>query len=185
MKTVYLGIGSNKGDRHGNLAGAVRSLGGILTVQRLSSLYETAPMELTDQPWFLNQVIEAGTGLFPLQLLAAIGKVEMAFGRQRTVPKGPRTLDIDILLYANAVIRTPVLQVPHPEFRNRRFVLEPLAELNPDLRDPITRKTVRELLGQVRDQPVRKLAGWYAADSERNSAKRAEHSESATTAGLD
>ena len=158
MKTVYLGLGSNMGDRAAMLQAAMRALESPrLHILRVSPVYETEPMDVPGQHWFLNQVAEAETDLFPLQLLRRIAKVEAQLGRRRLAPKGPRTIDIDILLFGNSVVTTPVLEIPHPRFRSRRFVLAPLAELAPDLRDPVTRKTVRELLGDLRGQAVRKI----------------------------
>jgi 2-amino-4-hydroxy-6-hydroxymethyldihydropteridine diphosphokinase len=158
MKTVYLGLGSNVGDRERNLAAALAQLAGLaLRVLRVSSTYETEPVDYTDQRWFLNLVVEAETELFPMQLLARIVKVERALGRVRTVPKGPRTLDIDILLYGRAVVRSARLEIPHPRMGERRFVLAPLAELAPGLRHPLTRKTIREMLDAAPVQVVRLL----------------------------
>lgn len=158
MKTVYLGLGSNVGDRERNLAAALAQLAGpALRVLRVSSTYETEPVDYTDQRWFLNLVVEAETDLFPMQLLARIIKVERALGRVRTVPKGPRTLDIDILLYGRAVVRSARLEIPHPRMGERRFVLAPLAELAPGLRHPLTRKTIREMLESAPVQVVRLL----------------------------
>ena len=113
---------------------------------RVSPVYETEPVDSTAQRWFFNQVTEAETDLFPLQLLARLQHIERALGRVRTVAKGPRTIDIDILLYGQAVVRRPELEIPHPRMAERRFVLAPLADLAPDLRHPVTRRTVRELL---------------------------------------
>jgi 2-amino-4-hydroxy-6-hydroxymethyldihydropteridine diphosphokinase len=156
MKTVYLGMGSNVGDRERNLAAALAQLAApALRVLRVSSTYETEPVDYTDQRWFLNLVAEAETELFPMQLLAHIVKIERALGRVRTVSKGPRTLDIDILLYGRAVIRSAKLEIPHPRMGERRFVLAPLAELAPSLRHPVTRKTVREMLEAAPAQAVR------------------------------
>jgi 2-amino-4-hydroxy-6-hydroxymethyldihydropteridine diphosphokinase len=147
MKLVYLGLGSNLGDREANLRSAIERLEAPeLRVLRVSPTYETEPMDLRDQPWFLNLVVEANTSLFPLQLLSRTGRIERELGRQRTVEKGPRTIDIDILLYGNAVVETPRLQLPHPRMIERRFVLAPLADLSPDLRHPTAHKTIRELL---------------------------------------
>jgi 2-amino-4-hydroxy-6-hydroxymethyldihydropteridine diphosphokinase len=158
MKTVYLGLGSNMGDREAMLQTAVRALESPrLHILRVSPVYETEPMDVPVQHWFLNQVAEAETDLFPLQLLHRTAKVEAQLGRRRLAPKGPRTIDIDILLFANSVVRLPALEIPHPRFRGRRFVLAPLADLAPDLRDPVTRKTVRELLAELRGQAVRKI----------------------------
>src|ERR1039458_1321200 len=103
-----------------------------------SRIYETEPVDYKDQAWFLNQVVEAETALFPMQLLTRIGRVEREMGRLRTVRKGPRTIDIDILFYAAAVVETARLEIPHPRIAERRFVLAPLAELAPDLRHPVT-----------------------------------------------
>jgi 2-amino-4-hydroxy-6-hydroxymethyldihydropteridine diphosphokinase len=159
MKTVYLSLGSNMGDREIMLQAAVRELESPrLHIRRTSPIYETEPMDVPGQPWFLNQVVEAETDLFPLQLLHRTAKIEVQLGRRRLTPKGPRTIDIDILLFGNAVVTTPKLEIPHPRFRLRRFVLAPLADLAPDLRDPVTRKTIRELLGELRGQAVRKIA---------------------------
>jgi 2-amino-4-hydroxy-6-hydroxymethyldihydropteridine diphosphokinase len=113
-------------------------------------------MDVPGQHWFLNLVAEAETDLFPLQLLQRTSKIETQLGRRRLAPKGPRNIDIDILLYGNAVVTTAALELPHPRFRGRRFVLAPLADLAPELRDPVTRKTVRALLEELRGQAVRK-----------------------------
>jgi 2-amino-4-hydroxy-6-hydroxymethyldihydropteridine diphosphokinase len=158
VKTVYLGLGSNIGDREANLRTAIERLRGEnLETFRLSPVYETEPMEMTEQRWFLNMVVEARTELFPLQLLARIGKVERSLGRVRTVPKGPRTIDIDILFYGAAVVRGERLEIPHPQLAEHRFVLAPLADLAPDLRHPVLRKTVRELLDAAPVAAVRRL----------------------------
>jgi len=160
MKKVYLGLGSNLGDREGMLQQAVRALDSPrLRVLRISPVYETEPMDVPGQQWFLNLVVEAETDLFPLQLLHRTSKVEAQLGRRRLAPKGPRTIDIDILLFGNSVVSTPRLEIPHPRFRQRRFVLAPLADLAPDLRDPVTRQTVRELLGELQGQIVRRIGG--------------------------
>jgi 2-amino-4-hydroxy-6-hydroxymethyldihydropteridine diphosphokinase len=148
------------GRRESMLAEALRLLAAPdLRVVRVSPVYETEPMELRDQPWFLNLVAEIETDLFPRQLLARTEKVEKEMGRQRKVLKGPRTIDIDILLYGSFVIDTPDLQVPHPRMAERRFVLEPLAQLAPELRHPVLRRTVAELLAAIRGQVVRKKPG--------------------------
>jgi len=126
-------------------------------VRRISSVYETAPQDVTNQPWFLNLVVEAESELLPLQLLHHVMSVERDMGRKRMVAKGPRTIDIDILLHGNAVVNTEKLQIPHPRMTERRFVLEPLAELIPDFRHPVTLRRVREHLALTMDQPVRKL----------------------------
>ena len=155
MKTVYLGLGSNIGDRAQNLRAAIEKLQASVTVRRLSPIYETEPVDFTGQRWFLNQVIEAETGLFPMQLLSRAQKIERDLGRVRTVPKGPRTIDIDILLYGRTVMRSAALEIPHPRIGERRFVLAPLADLVPDMRHPVTRRTVREMLDSAPAQTVR------------------------------
>lgn len=158
MKTAFLALGSNIGDREANLREAVERLdAGDIRVTRRSSLYETAPQELLDQPWFLNAVVAIETSLFPMQLLARVRAVERDMGRRRVIPKGPRNIDIDILFYARAVIATAELEVPHPRLAQRRFVLEPLAEIAPDLRHPVTGKTASEMLATLEPQGVRRL----------------------------
>jgi 2-amino-4-hydroxy-6-hydroxymethyldihydropteridine diphosphokinase len=157
LTTVYLSLGSNLGDRALNLALARKHLEAEdVRILRASSIYETAPRDLTAQPWFLNQVIEAETSLFPRQLLHRVLKVERAMGRKRTAPKGPRVIDVDILLFGASTVSTPELDIPHPRMAERRFVLEPLAELAPDLRHPVMLKSVREMLAKVMDQAVRR-----------------------------
>jgi len=147
MKTVYLSLGSNVGDRDGNLRAAIERLEAPdLHVLRVSPVYETEPMELTAQRWFLNLAVEAETTLFPKMLLTRVGRIERDLGRVRTVAKGPRTIDIDILFYGSSVVETERLKIPHPSIAERRFVLAPLADLAPYLRHPVTHKTVREML---------------------------------------
>ena len=158
MKTAYLSLGSNVDDREAHLRRALELLASEETrVVRTSSLYETEPQELRHQPWFFNLVAEIETRLFPMQLLVRAQKIEKELGRKRIVPKGPRTIDIDIVLYGSFVVDTPQLRIPHPGLQDRRFVLEPLAELAPDLRHPVTRRSVREMLAGTAGQIVRKL----------------------------
>jgi 2-amino-4-hydroxy-6-hydroxymethyldihydropteridine diphosphokinase len=158
MKAALLGLGSNVGDREANLRDAVSRLESDETrVVRRSSIYETAPQDLLDQPWFLNAVVEVETSLFPLQLLARIRGIEREMGRRRVTSKGPRNIDIDILFYGHAVITTADLEVPHPRVAQRRFVLEPLAEIAPDFRHPLTGKTPIEMLATLEAQGVRRL----------------------------
>jgi 2-amino-4-hydroxy-6-hydroxymethyldihydropteridine diphosphokinase len=155
LKLVYLSLGSNIGDRERNLRAALERLAAEdLHLLRVSPIYETEPVDLAEQRWFLNLVVEAETDLFPMQLLARTQRIERALGRVRTVPQGPRTIDIDILLYANAVVRSATLEIPHPRMAERRFVLVPLAGLAPDLRHPVTHRTVREMLDAAPAQTV-------------------------------
>lgn len=144
-KTVYLSLGSNVGDRAANLEAAIDRLRDAGEVVRVSSFYETEPVEFTAQPWFLNCVLQFETEQTPQQLLAAIVGIEREMGRRRTQEKGPRLIDLDILLFGTAVIRTKGLTVPHPALHERRFVLEPLAEIAPEVRHPVLERTAREL----------------------------------------
>jgi 2-amino-4-hydroxy-6-hydroxymethyldihydropteridine diphosphokinase len=158
VKTIYLSLGSNVGDRQANLRAALERLAAPdLRVKRVSPVYETEPVGYLDQRWFLNLAAEAETDLFPMQLLARTQKIERALGRVRTVPNGPRTIDIDILLYGKAVVRSARLEIPHPRMTERRFVLAPLADLAPALRHPVTHQTVREMLDAAPSAVVRRL----------------------------
>ena len=157
MKTVYLGLGSNIGDRAGHLSEARRRLEECgIAIVRASSIYETAPRDFVKQPWFLNQVIETRTDCLPRPLLARLLRVERAMGRRRLIPKGPRTIDLDILLYGDAKMRADDLEIPHPRMAERRFVLEPLAELAADFRHPRSGLTIREMLAELAQQQVRR-----------------------------
>ena len=156
MKLVYLSLGSNTGDREMLLQSAIDALPAAgVRVRRKSAIYETEPQDLRDQAWFLNMIAECETELFPVQLLGRLQKIEAQLGRKRTIAKGPRTIDIDIILYGNAVVETASLQIPHPRFRDRRFVLEPLKELAPELRDPVTKRTMASLVSGTTGQTVR------------------------------
>lgn len=145
-KIVYLSLGSNLGDRRANLRTAIGKLLDLGYVEEVSSLYETEPVEFTEQPWFLNCVVAVRSELIPREFLAGLLAIERSMGRERTQPKGPRVIDIDILLFGAAHLKTPTLTIPHPAMAERRFVLEPLAEIAPDVKVPLLKKTVRELL---------------------------------------
>jgi 2-amino-4-hydroxy-6-hydroxymethyldihydropteridine diphosphokinase len=158
LKRVYLSLGSNIGDREGNLRKAVERLAAQeVRVLHTSRIYETEPVDYKDQAWFLNQVVEAETALFPMQLLTRIGRVERELGRTRTVRNGPRTIDIDILFYGLVTVETARLEIPHPRIAQRRFVLAPLAELVPDLRHPVTHRSVRQMLESAPPAVVRPI----------------------------
>jgi 2-amino-4-hydroxy-6-hydroxymethyldihydropteridine diphosphokinase len=143
---VYLALGTNLGDRANNLADARDALKGCARLLRESSLYETPPWGVTEQPAFLNQVLKAETSLPPHELLAALKKIEKIMGRVPSVRYGPRLIDIDILLYGRITLESPELVIPHPRMFERAFVLVPLCEIAPDLRSPLTGQPLVELL---------------------------------------
>jgi 2-amino-4-hydroxy-6-hydroxymethyldihydropteridine diphosphokinase len=144
-KRVYLSLGSNVGDRAAHLNSAINRLSALGKVVSISSFYETEPVEFAAQPWFLNCVVELDTEKTAKQLLEAILGIEKELGRKRIEKKGPRTLDIDILLFADSIINAKGLTIPHPAMHERRFVLEPLSEIAPEVRHPVLKKTVQEL----------------------------------------
>ncbi len=158
----HLSLGSNVGDRAANLRVGIDRLGASGVLKAVSSFYETEPVDFCDQPWFLNCVVALETKMSPQELLANALAIEAEMGRQRTRDKGPRILDIDILLAGDRVIGEPGLKIPHPAMQERRFVLEPLTEIAADVMHPVLRKTARELLaalppGQtVRRSPFRR-----------------------------
>jgi 2-amino-4-hydroxy-6-hydroxymethyldihydropteridine diphosphokinase len=157
-KTVYLSLGSNLGDREDHLRHAIELLerSNVAVIKR-SSVYETAPQDVADQPWFLNMAIECRTSLSPLELLKLLLRTERKIGRVRRSQRrrGPRPIDIDILLFGNAVIQLPQLTLPHPRMLQRRFVLEPLLEIAPALTYPPAGKPLRGYWAATLDQPVR------------------------------
>lgn len=153
MATVYLSLGSNKGARAQYIARAIVALAehGVNVIQK-SSLYETEPVETSSKSWFLNCVIEAETKLLPPQLMHTLLDIERSLGRRRRVLRGPRFIDMDILLYDDRVVNTDHLKVPHPRMAERRFVLVPFAEIAPETRHPVYNKTVTELLAETPDR---------------------------------
>ena len=155
MHIVYLSLGSNVGDRETNLHAAIAALtlAGV-RVDRVSSIYETEPVDYQDQPWFLNCVLEAETDMQPHALLQALRAIESQLGSKKEFAKGPRKIDLDILLYGSETIDTPELQIPHPRMLLRRFVLAPLAELVPTLKHPTWNATAAQLLALSSDKSV-------------------------------
>src|SRR5690348_13261685 len=151
MKRIaYLSLGSNLGDREAHLRDAIARLGELGSVSRVSAFYETEPVEITgQQPWFLNCAAAVETELTPLEFLKRMLAIEQVMGRKRIKPKGPRTIDMDIIFFGDVVLDTPELTVPHPAMQHRRFVLEPLAEIAPEARHPVLHLTVRELLNSL------------------------------------
>lgn len=161
IQNAYVGLGSNLGDRAGYLLLAVRGmLDAGLDVIRLSSIYETEPVEYEDQPPFLNMVAELRGSTLPSpdQTLARLLRIEYSLGRTRDVRMGPRTIDLDLLLFKDQLIETEFLTLPHPRIQSRRFVLVPLNELVPNLVHPVLEKSVSELLAETKDSST--VARW-------------------------
>jgi len=156
MVTVWLGLGSNLGDSEAYIGQAVSLLGEFLTEGRLSGLWRSKACYVTDQPDFLNAVFSGRTELSPHDLLEALHGVEAKLGRDRSavVPKGARTMDIDILLYGSSIIADDELVVPHPGMRERKFVLLPLLELEPGLVDPVSNRSFRDFLAELPPQGI-------------------------------
>lgn len=156
---VYLSLGSNVGDREANLKTAITRLGKLGRVVAASSFYETEPVEVRDQSWFLNCVVALDTEETPQALLRWVLDIEREMGRQRTKAKGPRNIDIDILLFGEAIVNEKGLTIPHPAMEQRRFVLEPLSEIAPNVRHPGSGKTATELRDALAQGPVVRKVG--------------------------
>jgi len=158
MTGIYLSLGSNIGERAENIARAIAELGRFgVRVAKQSALYETEPVEFLTQDWFLNCVLEVETELAPGELMRALLEIERGMGRERVLPKGPRIIDMDILLYGPRVVREANLEVPHPRMADRRFVLVPLAEIAAGAVHPMLKKSVAELLVETSDRSHVKL----------------------------
>lgn len=162
LTKTYLGLGSNQGKRGENLKEAMLNLErwGV-KILRASSIYETEPVGLANQPWFYNMAVWAETGLSPEELLKAVSLIELAMGRQRgaiggqiPVVNGPRPIDIDILFYGDEVVEMPGLNIPHPRIEMRNFVLVPMAELAPELVHPLKKMSIKELLNGCGDKAI-------------------------------
>jgi 2-amino-4-hydroxy-6-hydroxymethyldihydropteridine diphosphokinase len=160
LRRAFLSLGSNIGDRQANLELAIAALGKerIRVIAR-SSIYETEPQDIANQPWFLNMVVECESQYFPRQMLKILQRIERDIGRVRAgaMPRGPRVIDIDILLLGNVVMDTEQLTIPHPRMFNRRFVLEPLLEIAPEIRHPQTKVPIIRYAAAVARQKVKKL----------------------------
>jgi 2-amino-4-hydroxy-6-hydroxymethyldihydropteridine diphosphokinase len=157
--TIYLSLGSNLGDRSAMLRTGIEALANSqIRVKKISSFYETEPVDFLDQPWFLNCVVEGETNLSPQELLLALRGIESLIGSKKEFAKGPRLLDMDILLYGDETIDTPELQIPHPRMLQRKFVLAPLAEIASTRRHPSWNRTASQYFAESTDpSTVRRL----------------------------
>ena len=157
---VFLSLGSNVGEREANLRAAIAALPDAgVQVKRVSSIYETEPVDFLEQPWFLNCVVEGETSVPAVELLRRLRKLEQLMGSRKVIERGPRLIDIDILLYGRETIDERELQVPHPRMRSRRFVLAPLTEIAPDVRHPAWDGSAAELFSGLEDRSVVKKLG--------------------------
>lgn len=159
--TVYLALGANLGSRRNSMREALQSLAPQVKILAQSRLYETAPAYVLDQPIFLNMVIRAHTALPPAELLAYLKQLENKIGRAKTIRYGPREIDLDIIFYNDVILETPALKIPHPRMHERGFVLRPLADIAPDLRHPVLKKTISQLLAALpEDDGILAITDW-------------------------
>ncbi len=145
MPVVYLGLGSNIGDKQGNITSALCRISEICEVKKKSRMYLTEPVGNIEQDWFLNCVVEIQTEIEPKHLLSSFKSIERKLGRAKNVKNGPRIIDIDILFYGNNIVNTKNLVIPHPLLHERLFVLQPMIDLNPDFIHPVLKKSIQEL----------------------------------------
>jgi len=145
MSVVYIGLGSNIGDKQGNITNALCLISKICKVKKKSHVYITEPVGNIEQDWFLNCVVEIETEIEPKQLLSSFKSIERKLGRAKNVKNGPRIIDIDILFYGNNIVNTKNLVIPHPLLHERLFVLQPMIDLNPDFIHPVLKKSIQEL----------------------------------------
>ena len=157
MATVYLGLGTNIGDRNNNLTRALREISRSARVRDVSHVYESAPVGYADQDTFWNIAVRASTSLPPRELLVKLKEIEARMGRTPTFANGPRLIDIDILFYGDTVMSDGALTIPHPRAVQRAFVLRPLAEIATDLTEPTSRRRITEFLADVADQDATAL----------------------------
>jgi len=162
VSKIYIGLGSNLGDKRKNLEKVLVKFKKIVKTEKVSSLYESEPWGYKQQDDFYNVVVEANTNLTPQELLYELKEIESKFGcREKSVRWGPRVIDMDILLYGREIVDLPELKIPHPEIKNRVFVLLPLLELNPELTDPVSGKKFSEIISFIKnDVAVKKIASF-------------------------
>ncbi len=158
MQTIYLGLGTNLGDRAANLQAAIARLAEKLVITAVSPLYQTAPWGVADQPDFLNLCLAAETELSPGELLTFVKALEVELGREPAGRWGPRLIDIDLLFYANQIVKTEKLNIPHPQLAERAFVLRPLADIAPDFVHPVLGETIAALNANVEAEGIRPYA---------------------------
>ncbi|MCX6665541.1 MAG: 2-amino-4-hydroxy-6-hydroxymethyldihydropteridine diphosphokinase [Euryarchaeota archaeon] len=154
MSVVYLSLGSNMGDKEDNIRNALKLIEDVDEIKKVSPLYQTEPIGFKDQSYFLNCVIEVQTNSTPEQMLLFLKSIEQKLGRTNTVKNGPRTIDIDILLYDDFCIKNDDMVIPHPRLHERLFVLIPLMDVNPDVIHPLLKKTVRELFDAIQHEEM-------------------------------